>query len=76
MSELKQEADVVPGQTTATRQYLIMVDEMHMALLNKMMPGMLFIQIEGMSMADNPKYQVLVNPLPQKAVPENVQAIE
>jgi len=68
--EVKKEPDVVPGQTVVSKQYLIMVDELHMALLNKMIPGMLFVQVEGMNMADNPKYQVLVNPLPQKPVEE------
>ncbi len=68
--ELKLEKDVVPGENVVSKQYLIMVDDLHRALLAKMIPGMLYVQVEGMNMADNPKYQVLVNPLPEKPVEE------
>jgi hypothetical protein len=46
-------------------QYLIVVDDYHMAMLSKLMPGVLFVLVEGMTIKDNPNHQVLVNPLPK-----------
>lgn len=48
--------------TTKPKQYLIMADELHMALLGKLIPGLMYVQVEGMNMENNPDYMLLVNP--------------
>lgn len=48
---------------TKPKQYLIMVDELSMAMLGKLCPGIVYLEVTGMPIADNPHYQVLVNPL-------------
>jgi hypothetical protein len=45
------------------KQYLIMVDELSMAMLGKLCPGIVYLEVTGMPITDNPNYQVLVNPL-------------
>jgi len=47
------------------KQYLLMVDQLNMVLLSKMMPTLLFVEVEGYINGDG-KHQFLVNPLPQK----------
>lgn len=67
--EIIQEIPVDQGQTAPKpKQYLIMADELHMALFSKMMPGLLFVEVEGMGMQGNDTHKLLVNPLP-KSVP-------
>jgi len=45
------------------KQYLVLADEMHMALLGKLMPGILFIEVEGLAMPHDPTRMLLVNPV-------------
>ena len=45
------------------KQYLMVCDEMNMALLARLCPGMLFVQVEGMAVKDNENYMLLVNPI-------------
>jgi len=40
-----------------------MVDELSMALLGRLCPGIVYLEVTGMPITDNPNYQVLVNPL-------------
>jgi hypothetical protein len=65
--QVPQEIPVDAGQTAAPKpkQYLIMADELHMALLSKLLPGILFVQVEGMAMQNNNTHMLLVNPLPK-----------
>lgn len=44
------------------KQYLICVDDFHVSILSRLMPGLLFVCVEGMPINDNPDYQILVNP--------------
>lgn len=62
-----QEIPVDAGQTAVPKpkQYLLMADELHMAILSKIMPGILFVQVEGMAMQNNDTHMLLVNPLPK-----------
>lgn len=45
------------------KQYLLLADEMHMTLISRLMPGLLFVQVEGLSMKDSAEYMLLVNPV-------------
>ena len=47
------------------RQFLLMVDEINMAFLTKLMPGIQFCQVEGLTIPDNPNYHLLANPTPK-----------
>lgn len=64
------ETPVVPE--AKPKQYLVMVDEMTMALLGKLLPTMLFVQVEGMAMQGNTEHMLLVNPIPKPPAPETV----
>lgn len=61
------EAAQVAEAPPRSKQYLIMADEMHMAILGKIMPGILFVQVEGMAMKDNSDHMLLVNPIAKPA---------
>lgn len=56
------------------KQYLLMADELHMALISKLLPGMLFVQVEGMGMQNNSTHMLLVNPVVNPVLPN--QAID
>lgn len=45
------------------KQYLLMLDEVGMAMLSRLSPAFSFVQVEGMPLEQNPAYQVLVSPL-------------
>ena len=47
------------------KQYLLMVDEASMAVMARLMPSLLFVAVEGLSMKDDPNHVVLVSPLPK-----------
>jgi hypothetical protein len=76
------QASVEAAQTAEApskpKQYLIMADELHMAILGKIIPGILFVQVEGMAMKDNSDHMLLVNPIakpaPETAPIEGVKA--
>jgi hypothetical protein len=72
MSNDQQSEAAAPEVTTAEapakpKQYLIMADELHMAILGKIIPGILFVQVEGMAMKDNSDHMLLVNPIAKPA---------
>ena len=46
------------------KQYLVLTDELHRALLAKLIPGIMFVEVEGLNMKDNDNYTLLVNPKP------------
>lgn len=56
------------------KQYLIMADELHMAMLGKLLPGLLFVQVEGMAMQNNSTHMLLVNPV--ATLPVATQSID
>jgi len=55
------------------KQYMPLLDEVNMACLRHMMPGMKFVEIEGMLMSDNSGYQLLVNPMPPAVEESDVE---
>lgn len=60
--------EAAPVVTPKPKQYLLMADELHMNLLAKMIPGLLFVQVEGMGMQNNPSHMLLVNPVASSGV--------
>lgn len=70
--ETPQESD--PIAPPKPKQYLLMADELHMAMLGKIIPGLLFVQVEGMGMQNNPNHMLLVNPVANP--PVQTQVIE
>jgi hypothetical protein len=62
--------EVKPQEVPAPKpkQFLLMADELSMALLSKLIPSLQFCQVEGMVIPDNPNYQVLANPIPKPPV--------
>ena len=68
MSDIQPEvAPVAEAPVQKPKQYLIMADEVTMAVLGKLMPTLLFVQVEGMAMQGNDGYMLLVNPLNKPA---------
>lgn len=53
-------SEEVKLQDRKSKQYLLMVDEIHMAILSKIVPGLLFVQVEGMAMQNNDTHMLLV----------------
>jgi hypothetical protein len=45
------------------KQYLILVDELHKAILGKLCPGLAYVEVTGMPITGNNDYQVLVSPV-------------
>lgn len=60
-----------------SKQYLLMVDEISVALLSRICPSIQFVQVEGIKMQNNETHMALVTPMvlsaPQ-AVPEEPKA--
>ena len=71
--ELKQEAPAPVEAPKPPKQYLLVVDELNMAMLGRLMPGLLFVQVEGLAMENNKTHMLLVNPLPAKPEEPKVQ---
>lgn len=51
------------------KQYLLMADEVTMPILGKLIPGLLYVQVEGMAMQGNDNHMLLVNPMVKPTVP-------
>jgi hypothetical protein len=56
--EVKQQEAPAPKP----KQYLLMVDEVTMTILGRILPTLLFVEVEGMNMKDNETHSLLVNP--------------
>lgn len=69
----KIEETEVAAPAAKPKQFLILADELHMALLGKLIPGLLYVQVEGMNMEHNPNYMLLVNPVKKEPVFQPVQ---
>lgn len=50
------------------KQYLLMADEITMAILTRLVPSLLFVHVDGMDIAGNPDYSLLVSPKTKPAV--------
>lgn len=62
-----------PAPAPKPKQYLLLADELHMAMLGKLMPGLMFVQVEGLAIQNNDSYMMLVNPI---AKPQPVAAVK
>jgi len=56
------------------KQYLLMIDEVGMAMLARLMPCLGFVPVEGMPLDNNPGYQVLVSALSKPVDPVVLEA--
>jgi hypothetical protein len=63
-------------QQEKPKQYLVMVDMIGLSCMAKLMPGLQFVEVEGMSIPDNKNHQLLVTPMPNQKVEEIVQPSE
>ncbi len=63
--ELPVPALVAETPPTKMKNYLLMVDELTVAFLSRIIPNIKYVEVEGMNITDNPKVQILVNPLAQ-----------
>jgi len=70
MSEEVKQPEAAP--VAKAKQYLLMADEVSMMIIAKLMPGMLFVQVEGMAMQGNSEHMLLVNPIAKPPAPETV----
>jgi hypothetical protein len=73
LKELEQE------DTPKPKQYLLMADELHMAVLSKLLPGLMYVQVQGMAIAGNSDHMILVSPLPHidpKSIPSQLSEEE
>lgn len=62
--------------TPAPKQYLLMADELNMALLARLMPGIRYVEVQGMVMTDNAAFNLLVTPVPKIVeAPSTVEAV-
>lgn len=68
-SEVIQEASVETA--VKPKQYLLLADEMHRVLLGRLIPGILFVEVEGINMKDNDGYMLLANPVPRAVSVDN-----
>ena len=56
--------------TAEVKTYLLAVNDLNMALLNRVMPGITYVEVKGMPLADNTEFMALTTPLPKQAAPE------
>lgn len=66
-------SEEVKAPAPKPKQYLLLADELHMAMLGKLMPGLMFVQVEGLAIQNNDSYMMLVNPI---AKPQPVAAVK
>lgn len=55
------------------KQYLLLIDEIGMAFLNKVMPNITYVEVSGMNMQGTDNFQFLVTPFHK---PEEAKAVE
>ncbi|MFI0477800.1 MAG: hypothetical protein ACH349_01565 [Candidatus Rhabdochlamydia sp.] len=53
---------VIP-EVPKPKQYLIMADELTRAILGKIAPGLLFVEVEGIAVEGNDRHMLLANPI-------------
>lgn len=53
--------------TPKPKQYIILIDDVAMAVLGKLMPSLKFCLVEGLAIPDNPHYHLLANPIIKKS---------
>jgi hypothetical protein len=56
------------NETPKLKQYLLVVDDVGMALMQRLSHGINFVEVQGMSMTDNPYHSFLVTPIAKPPV--------
>lgn len=64
--EVKQEEPAV--SIPKPKQYLLLIDDIGMAFLSKVMPGITYVEVSGMNMQGTDGFQFLVTPVPKPVV--------
>jgi len=62
--------DESPQEIPKPKQYLLMANDMTMLMLSKICPSIQFLEVEGMSIKDDPNHMIMVSPV---AYPQNAQ---
>ena len=62
------EAEAAVAPIVKPKQFLLMADESMMIFLGKIMPTLMFVQVEGMAMQGNTDHMLLVSPVAKTAV--------
>lgn len=66
--EVKQEEVVAPEAAPAPiappkrKEFFLMVDEIQMSLLSRVLPGIQYVEVQGMNIKDVPNHLLLVTP--------------
>lgn len=63
--EMKTMTEEMKVETPRPKQYLVMVDDMGRALLGRLCPSLMYVEVEGVGLKEQPDYMALVNPLPK-----------
>lgn len=53
---------IAPEPIAQPKQFLLLVDEMHMSLIGKLMPGLLFVEVQGKAIEKMDDCLFLINP--------------
>ena len=63
--ELVQPEVAAPVEAPAPKpkQYLLMIDEINVAILSRLIPSIQFVQVEGIHMQNNDTHMALVSPM-------------
>lgn len=79
--EVKQEEVVAPEAAPAAEQlpllppkrkeFFLMVDEIQMSLLSRVLPGIQYVEVQGMNIKDVPNHLLLVTPAKVEPKVEN-----
>lgn len=51
-----------------SKQFLLMVEENFVVFLKQVIPGIQFVEVQGMDMKDTPTHRLLANPVPEPEV--------
>lgn len=60
---MEKESNGSDVEMVSQKRYLVLADELHRALLGRLMPGLMFTEVEGIRIKESDGYAVLVNPL-------------
>ena len=71
-------APIVVDQPKApqVKQYLMMVDELNVAIIGKICTGIQFVQVEGINIKGTDSHLALVTPMAKPVVPVPIQESE
>jgi hypothetical protein len=77
MSESIKEEEVTPETSPGPiappprKEFFLMVDEIQMSLLSRVLPGIQYVEVQGMNIKDEPNHLLLVTPIKVEPKVEN-----